>query len=175
MDAPGGAVCAGVSFAFGSWWAPPLQCPLTSQVRLITSPAPDLPHRCQQGDGRANAAAVKSFTVKGPDRDSWARGVGSSNQPGLGCLAKTTLSRVLKGGQRDKERKGDPGRAWAEAMGLMLEPLLSSPGPQGSQDKARFPLGPPALTPTPTALGDLWVGALGWGQPGGQHEEAGNR
>ena len=53
----------------------PLQCPLTSQVRFITSPAPGLPHRCQQGDGRANGAAVKSFTVKGPDRDSWARGV----------------------------------------------------------------------------------------------------
>lgn len=108
----------------------PCSAPLRPRC-VSTPPAPDLPHRCQQGDGRANGAAVKSFTVKGPDRDSWARGVGSSNQPGLGCLAKTTLSLVLKGGQRDKERKGDPGRAWAEAMGLVLEPLLVQPWSPG--------------------------------------------
>lgn len=112
----------------------PLQCPRTSQVRFITSPAPDAPwgpHRCPQGDGHANGAAAKSVTVKGPNRDSWVRGMGSSNQPGLGCLAKITLSLVLKGGQRDKERKGDPGIAWAEAGGLMLEHLPAQPWSPG--------------------------------------------
>lgn len=131
MPPGGGSMCRSQLRLWELVGPTPLQCPLTSQVRFITSPAPGLPHRCQQGDGHANSAAVKSFTVKGPDRDSWARGVGSSNQPGLGCLAKTTLSLVLKEGQRDKERKGDPGRAWAKAVGLMLEPLLVQPWSPG--------------------------------------------
>ena len=94
-DAPGGAVGAGVSFAFGNRWASgPCLAPLHPRgvsSLLLPPDVPWGPYRCQQGDGHANGAALKSFSVKGPDRDSVGKGVGSSQQPGPGCLAKTTL------------------------------------------------------------------------------------
>lgn len=125
-----GRVCVAVNFAFWRPWAPAsCHAPLVPGVfshcscpQMLTGGLTDT----SRATGCSYSAALKSFIVRGPNRDSVGTGDGCR-----GCLAKTALSLALKGDRETRRGRGSRERVWAEAVGLKLEHLPAQPWPPG--------------------------------------------